>query len=166
MFRPNCNAVVVALTFVAAAAGQNPDQGNDILKRKTGEFELRDQNFIEGLKELARRCRFPLAIETVQNIHSPKFQRSWQDADISAILDDLVKSEPQYSWKMIGGVVHVFHRELFADKRNFLNVRIEKFSSYAESSMIDTMFVQYVRKIVRPRKVTSGGASQARVREH
>lgn len=157
MFRSLYQCGIAIIVCTALANGQKPNEGDDALDRRIGEFELKDRTFFAGLIELAGQCKFPLGIEWIQDFKLQRMTRSWRDAKISSILDDILKSEPQYSWKMIGGVVHVYHRKLFADERNFLNLGIEKFSSHATYPEIDGMFFKHVLRMVRPPEIRLNG---------
>jgi hypothetical protein len=147
-------APVLCIVMLAgyAQASQSLIEPEQALKRQVGGYEIQDRHFIQALMELAGRFGFPLAIEWKQSSHHQKLTRSWHGVQVSAIIDDVLSFEPEYAWKVSNRVVHVYHKKLFGDKRNFLNLGVDSFSHQGGVSTISRDLYQFVRTTVRPQE--------------
>lgn len=146
------STLCMAMSAGHAQVSKSLIEPEEALKRQLGGYEIQDKHFVQALMELAGRSGFPLAIEWKQSSHLQKLTRSWHGVQVSAIIDDVLRSEPEYAWKVSNRVVHVYHQKLFGDKRNFLNLGVESFSHRGEVSTISRELYQFVRKTVRPQE--------------
>lgn len=148
---------ILAMAVNCVTAGYATAAEEDVLNRRIQDYSVKQDTFIGGLMELAGRYRLALAIEWTQDPHLKDLTRNWRDQKIVTIIDDLVKSEPQYSWRQTGNVVHVYHDRLLQDQRNFLNLVLERFESHQTAERINAELFEAVRKRVRPRDPALGG---------
>ncbi len=146
------STLCMAMSAGHAQASQSLIEAEEALKRQVGGYEIQDKHFVQVLMELAGRSGFPLAIEWKQSSHLQKLTRSWHGVQVSAIINDVLRSEPEYAWKVSNGVVHVYYKKLFGDKRNFLNLGVDSFSRQGDVSTISRDLYQFVRTTVRPQE--------------
>ena len=128
------------------------------LQRQVEEYTLTADNFLQALTKTAAQFRIPIGVEWIRSpMTSGTVQFSWRSATPEGILRALVDSQPGYELEVKNGIVHIFPRKSVADKNNFLNIQIDKFSVRNEYVAFAShrLWAQVHRTVVPP--LTPGG---------
>jgi len=137
-------ALFISLTVFFAvskpfAAGQQSGAQSapedKFLNTMVPEFELRNQNLVDGLWKLAKDpAPFAFGFENIlktkladADIPDPKFNLQLKNKTVREVLDALCVADPRFTWSMDGATVNVFPRAVNSDASYFLNRKLERF---------------------------------------
>ena len=108
-----------------------------LLDRRTEQYELRADDFLQALAKLAAQFRVPLGIEWVRSARTSSpvylFRRN---VTLREFIGALVDSEPGFEMKVEAGIVRVGPKGAERDKHDFLNMRVQRFQLTREYVMV------------------------------
>lgn len=126
-------------------------------------LEISAPTFVQGLAHVAAEFQIPMGIEWVK---TPKTMRPlrlvWRAATLDEVVHSLVNTQPGYEVAVKNGVLHVFPRDLFNDRRNFLTIPLDTFEAQSEYVTSASERLTYrLRRLVSPPKTVPSAQGQA-----
>ncbi len=139
--------VVVACAWAQQPSVQTPKSSTV----EAQDYSLEAKSFIDALLKISARFRLPLGVEWVRTEDTLRPVRfSWSHATATEEIQSVVSMQAGYGWRTEDGVVHVFKRDLVADKQNPLNITIESFDEQPETvAWANNDLYQMVSHVVR-----------------
>jgi hypothetical protein len=134
MGNKRCYVIVLITTFMLflrPTASASADQSHDLrvrLQMQVSEYRLNETDFAHALAATASKFNLPIGIEWVRSPETlRKVNRSWKNASVEQILTSIVDSQPGYGLDMDDGIVHVYLKKMSLEKKDFLNLKVDRF---------------------------------------
>lgn len=133
------------------------------LQAKVEEYTISEGSFLQALAKVAAEFEIPMGIEWIKAPAAlKKVNLSWRHTNVYQIIKSLVEGQVGYDFTAKNGAVHIFPKDSRTDKRNFLNLRMEKFEVDNEFVGIASRRLRdRVRRIVSPPPPPRPGAGYA-----
>jgi hypothetical protein len=137
-------AVISVLLAASATAQQRPSS-------EAQPYSLEANSFIDALLKISAHFQIPVGVEWLKSADTlTPFQLSRHNVTAANAIQSVVSNHRGYEWRMEGGVVHVYHRDLINDKRNPLNITIKEFDQQPETvAFASNNLFQRVQQFVR-----------------
>jgi len=154
---------ILLTLLLCRASAADPRQDVGQLERRlqapVREYDLSEASFVEALIRVANDFHLPMGIEWAREPTSLKnVNLSLRKTTVQQIVEYLVKNQSGYDFSLEKGViVHVFPRGLVQDRKNFLNLRVEKFEVRNDFvRFADRRLRELASRVVSPRGRTPG----------
>jgi hypothetical protein len=91
-------------------------------------YTLREPDFVHALAATASKFNLPIGIEWARSPETlRKVNRSWENTSVQQILTSIVDSQPGYRLDVDNGLVHVYLNKMSPEKKDFLNLKVDRF---------------------------------------
>jgi len=98
------------------------------LQAKVDEYAISEETFLQALLRLAAQFEIPLGVEWVRpSKPDGEIDLVFTGETVREILCSVVRSQPGYTFRVEGSIVHVFPEGALVDRGSFLNLSIRKF---------------------------------------
>jgi hypothetical protein len=145
--------------IVSAAAQTSTGELEGRLDARVPQYTVRAKGLADAILRIAKQFELPVGIEWLKDNESLRgLDLTWKGATVREILSSVVERYPPYSYRVEGGIVHVFRPDLLDDSLNFLNLRVpESFEVRQElGGFANVMLRMTVQDIVSPRNLPPG----------
>ncbi len=112
--------LIFSLSFALALSGDDSFMLDRALPN-----EEKVADFAQILVVVTERYRLPMVIELAQPLPS-RVRIAAGRSTARQLLNSITTENPDYGWRVLGSVVHVYHKSLRGEPRNFLNWKIDK----------------------------------------
>lgn len=121
-------------------------------------FESTKTQLVDQLADLASASQTPMGIETIYDPDQRTLpQVRLKGATARDILQDIMKHDPRYSWRVTQEVVHIFPDSIVSDPRNYLNIRIPNYRVVNEELRgASAMLRIYIKMFLHPERYVHG----------
>jgi len=127
-------AALLAFSFVPEASAFNEP---DLLTRQIKATAIKDESIAKVLDLLASKYDIPIGIELGDEKRTPhlKINLDLPETNLKDFLDSMIAKDPRYTWKLEGGVIHVWPvSERDTLLATLLDQKISHFSIIGEAS--------------------------------
>lgn len=103
------------------------------LNRTVQNYSLNANNFLDALTRMAADFKLPMGIEWVATSEAKtEFSHLWESATVEEIIEQIVKTQPNYEVQIWNGVLHILSPKLIPERQNFLKLRIGHFQVHQQ----------------------------------
>ena len=129
------------------------------LTQRVAAFDSESSSTAEQLISFARQFQIPMGIELVETEKQPKAPAIHaRNTSASQILEQILEASPNGRFSVTDGLVHVFSGAIVSDERNFLNLRVGRFSTKNESLYgAEFLLRTKIRQTLNPTPGYAGG---------
>lgn len=165
------SALLLTMLIALRATPATLPREDEGLQHKLGKlvegYALSEKTFPVALIRVAQDFEIPMGLEWIRLPSDPtEIKRTWHNATVGQIIGSIVKGRAGYDLTVKDGVVHVFYDGATADKRNFLNIKIEDFRSKDEYVAASKQRLhEIVRRIVFPPPPPVPGRQYTEIRQ-
>jgi len=154
------------LLFLPAAVAPAQDQSRDLRAQLDAPcliYTLSARGLADAVMRVSKEFRLPAGIEWVRDKRSFKpLQRTWNSETPRQILSSIVRAYPGYALVVGDSVIHVFRRDLLADKGNFLNLKVpDSFTVHRQRGGLANMRLRRVVQNMIAASPSPPGAGEA-----
>jgi hypothetical protein len=151
---------ISVVVMLAAALGQrqvNGDQVQQKLNATVSTYSVSADNLFQALHRVASDFAVPMGIEWKSDSSTRRhLQRSWHDATVVQILQDIAASYPGFEIDIGDRIVNVLPPEYRSDRRNVLNLSISHFETPNEPLGVASWRLHSaVQRLLRPDQLGS-----------
>ncbi len=152
-----CFFICILIACVQVSLGQKrPD---DMLNRRLEPLAIEADSMAEILSKISGDYGIPIGQEAATDGQSPTLSVVIQGRSLRDVLDEIVKQDPRYEWKVIDGVINVFPRTkrdlLLA---NILDQRVQSFTIPKATRLIQIRYaiaaIPEVKELLQQANVT------------
>jgi hypothetical protein len=113
----------------SAATTSSEEDTNAKLRKRIPAYSLQAEDFGHALILFAEKHHLPMAVEWIRSPNAlRKIELSWHDATVQQMLQTLVKNQGGYRLDFNNEIIHVFAMSVRTSDRNFLNLKVARFS--------------------------------------
>ena len=120
--------------IIAVAAQGAPRPRQDIgmiLEGRVTSYDLGEQNLVGGLVRASSEFHVPIGITWIDSSRTrATFKFAWKQTNVRRVIQDIVKSYPEYRLQELNGIVHVFPLTI-PDQQNFLKLSVGPFELHS-----------------------------------
>jgi hypothetical protein len=150
----------VSLLYSIFASAQTPESVlEEKLRSNVQSYSISADNLLEALARVSDDFQLRMGVEwAISSTPDRPVSLKYDNTTILQIIEELVSTEPLYTFTTANDVVHVSNRATFEDARNFLNLRIPEFQVSSEyvghaSNRLHKIVVELT---INPRKAEGG----------